>query len=222
MADAEYKRLVSISCACGEPIAQPRTVGRKRKHCSDYCKDKAANRVLRRAGVREFVCAGCGKHFEAAIESTYCGSKCRAAASFVKQKELARAAHNKTVKPITCLGCEALFSPLYGYFTRATRCSVCVEATAATAASARRRARLRSAAVEVVDRLVVFARDKWRCALCGVRTIERPYMPNSAELDHIVPLALGGEHSYANTQCACRRCNGAKGAKAKGQTLLFG
>jgi 5-methylcytosine-specific restriction endonuclease McrA len=32
-------------------------------------------------------------------------------------------------------------------------------------------------------------------------------------LDHIVPLARGGEHSYANTQPAHPTCNRRKGAK---------
>lgn len=222
MADAEYKRLVPAACVCGKEIVQPSTVGRKRRHCSDYCKDKAANRVLRRAGVRQFVCECCGKCFDAPIAARYCTPKCRSAAAWKAQRELARAAYNKSVKPVECRGCHALFSPLYGYFTKAIHCSECAAAIPDVVWSARRRERMKSAKVEVVERLLVFARDKWRCAMCGIKTVKQPYLPNSAELDHIIPLAIGGEHSYANTQCACRRCNGMKGAKAKGQILMFG
>jgi 5-methylcytosine-specific restriction endonuclease McrA len=32
-------------------------------------------------------------------------------------------------------------------------------------------------------------------------------------VDHVVPLARGGEHSYANTQPACPPCNMSKGAR---------
>jgi 5-methylcytosine-specific restriction endonuclease McrA len=41
-------------------------------------------------------------------------------------------------------------------------------------------------------------------------------------LDHIVPLAKGGTHTWNNVQCTCRRCNAGKAAKVIGQMLLFG
>jgi hypothetical protein len=222
MDESNYKRLVSVACACGAEVPQRTGSGRKRKHCSDYCKDKAANRNLRRAGIRQFVCECCSMGFDAAIAAAYCSPKCRASAMWQAQKEQARADHNNTVKPVACRGCNALFSPLYGYWIKAVHCSECAEALPDSAWSIRRRNRIKAATVEVVERLVVFARDKWRCAICGVKTIKEPYQPRSAELDHIIPLSKGGEHSYLNTQCACRKCNGAKGARPKGQMLIFG
>jgi 5-methylcytosine-specific restriction endonuclease McrA len=87
----------------------------------------------------------------------------------------------------------------------------------------RREARKRGVAYESVDPMKVFARDKWRCQLCGIKTpksLRGTCEPNAPELDHIDPLAAGGSHTYANTQCACRRCNGAKGAKPLGQLNL--
>lgn len=68
---------------------------------------------------------------------------------------------------------------------------------------------------EVVVPQQVFARDGWKCQLCGVDTPRRlrgSYEPNAPELDHIVPLSKGGGHTWANVQCACRACNSAKGA----------
>lgn len=88
-----------------------------------------------------------------------------------------------------------------------------------------RRAKTRGAqAVEKVNVLAVFARDGWRCAMCGCKTpmsARGTIRANAPELDHIVPLSLGGDHSYANTQCLCRACNHAKGARAFGQMNLF-
>lgn len=40
-------------------------------------------------------------------------------------------------------------------------------------------------------------------------------------LDHIVSFAAGGAHVAANVQCACNKCNAAKGRAALGQTRLF-
>jgi len=74
-----------------------------------------------------------------------------------------------------------------------------------------------------VTQLRVFARDKWRCQLCGCstpRALKGKNQPRSPELDHIVPLSRGGGHTYSNVQCACRQCNGKKSNNPLGQQRL--
>jgi 5-methylcytosine-specific restriction endonuclease McrA len=69
----------------------------------------------------------------------------------------------------------------------------------------------------------VFDRDKWKCQLCGITTPRKmrgTIAPNAPELDHIVPLSRGGIHTYSNTQCLCRQCNGRKGSKLMGQLKM--
>lgn len=76
---------------------------------------------------------------------------------------------------------------------------------------------------EPFNPLDVLARDRWRCQLCGVKTPKSKrgsIDANAPELDHIIPLSKGGGHTRANTQCLCRRCNGAKGDTARGQLGL--
>lgn len=78
---------------------------------------------------------------------------------------------------------------------------------------------------EPVNRLKVFARDGWRCQLCGVRTPKRllgRQVPRAPELDHIVPMnaVSRGPHTYSNTQLACRACNVKKGARPLGQLRI--
>lgn len=78
-----------------------------------------------------------------------------------------------------------------------------------------RRARLQAQYIEHVDYLVVFERDQWMCGICRKLTIWPARFardPEMASLDHIIPLARDGEHSYANTQCAHLRCNMKKSA----------
>ena len=70
-------------------------------------------------------------------------------------------------------------------------------------------ARKRNAFVEPVDPLVVLTAGGEMCALCEV-----PLTLTTVQVDHIVPLAMGGEHSYANTQPACASCNARKGGRA--------
>jgi 5-methylcytosine-specific restriction endonuclease McrA len=69
----------------------------------------------------------------------------------------------------------------------------------------------------------LFDRDSWRCQLCGVKVrtyTKKRNADDEATIDHIVPLSRGGQHDMANCQCACRRCNTAKGAKMGGQMRI--
>lgn len=81
---------------------------------------------------------------------------------------------------------------------------------------ARRRSRVALQSTEDVDPLRVFERDGWRCHLCG-RKVDRSLPgrdPMGQTLDHVVPLAEGGAHSYANTALAHKSCNSRKGHRA--------
>jgi 5-methylcytosine-specific restriction endonuclease McrA len=46
-----------------------------------------------------------------------------------------------------------------------------------------------------------------RCPLCAVKLVNEPYLPNSKELDHIVPKGAGGTHTIGNVRIICRACN---------------
>jgi 5-methylcytosine-specific restriction endonuclease McrA len=76
----------------------------------------------------------------------------------------------------------------------------------------RRRALVRGAFVETVDRAKVYERDGWRCQVCGDCVPQDADVPHplAATVDHVVPLAGGGEHSYANVQLAHFICNSRK------------
>lgn len=79
------------------------------------------------------------------------------------------------------------------------------------AASYRRRARKRGGGYERFGREEVFERDGWTCKLCGEpvdRTGKDKHLRPA--LDHIVPLARGGQHSRSNTQCTHWVCNSRK------------
>lgn len=70
-----------------------------------------------------------------------------------------------------------------------------------------RRARKKSGGGRVTakDIVAVVARQKGRCAACGCR--------DKLEMDHIMPLALGGSNEKTNIQGLCRPCNMSKHAK---------
>lgn len=71
-----------------------------------------------------------------------------------------------------------------------------------------RRATLREVPTERIVASEVFARDAGVCGICS-----QPVDPARYEIDHVVPLARGGEHTYANVQVAHPTCNRHKGAR---------
>ena len=80
-----------------------------------------------------------------------------------------------------------------------------------------------SATIHIVKPDYVFERDKWICQLCKGKTpkaLRESNEDSAPTLDHIISLAEGGDHTYANLQCACRRCNMSKGSKSRGQLGL--
>jgi 5-methylcytosine-specific restriction endonuclease McrA len=88
-----------------------------------------------------------------------------------------------------------------------------------------RKLKLRCIRVESFDPVEILKRDGWRCHICKVATPSRlrgTYKPNAPELDHIIPVAAGGDHSRVNTACICRRCNASKGSTPLGQLRLVG
>lgn len=195
-----------------------------------------------------FVCEQCHKpsHRVLGGSSTYnrfCQQSCRSEFARVKRNEIealrsiARNWRVKKINPVdvreptvavNCRHCNKGFIALRNGGLHRKVCDFCIDEARRNGkriAKAIRRARSKGCDSERVDPIKVFDRDNWRCALCGVKTprsLRGSYNDRAPELDHIIPLSLGGPHTYINTQCACRRCNGMKSNKPMGQMLLVG
>ncbi len=62
------------------------------------------------------------------------------------------------------------------------------------------------------SRANVYARDRYRCAYCGLR-----FAPEELTYDHVLPRAGGGKTDFANIVTACKPCNGRKGNRTPEQ-----
>lgn len=67
-----------------------------------------------------------------------------------------------------------------------------------------------------VTSVKIFVRDQYRCKICGLmcntedNTWNGYFGPFSPTVDHIIPLAKGGTHTWNNVQCAHAICNSYK------------
>jgi hypothetical protein len=165
-------------------------------------------------------CRACDHPFVARNRTReLCSPECRA------RDARSQNAMKKAVVCLECPECGTVFAPEYGDKARKFCSTRCGTKNNARAAKARRDERVVANGYEAFDPIEVLARDGWRCRLCKVETprpLRGTFEPNAPELDHIVPIARGGAHTRDNTQCACRRCNIAKGDTVSGLTLWLG
>lgn len=181
------------------------------------------------------VCIICGNVFEVKGKSLVCGDKCRNVDSLNKyytnrenileQKRDKYRSEWQPPPPFKCRECGEMYQPKYGE-TRRDFCSDrCANKHMHRRAEPRKRARQNGVFYEYVNPRKVFERDGWRCQLCGKKLSPKrrgTCHSDAPELDHIITWNDGGEHSYRNTQCSCRKCNEIKGAASQGQLRMFG
>lgn len=213
----------------GPPSGQDCAHGR---FCSASCyhENRTGGSVLRKSRTRLLrilssykPCETCGDTFVSTQGHKTCSLTCA-------QKRQALLEWRKLLLPsigveITCRECGVWFTPIYATNKRRFCTTECGQRHSHRISKKRRRARSRGVKNESVDPLKVFERDNWRCQLCGYNTHKArrgTWHYKAPELDHIMPLAHGGEHTYRNTQCSCRSCNQKKSDGIGGQLRLIG
>ena len=180
-------------------------------YCSEYCRDAGTPKT----------CNWCGALFWGRYGEVYCSDVCRS--NYTKATYAYR---NRTRGwDTTCKECG---DPIprwdFAHYRWAYCSERCARVHSRRVGKAVRKARKRgNGDADSIDPFVVFKRARWRCELCGVSTPKRSrgtIKDNAPELDHIIPLANGGTHTWDNVQCLCRECNQAKGATTAGQMRL--
>lgn len=212
-------------CAvCGAPTPIFASSGRHRKYCSEGCRRSASY-----AGRSRLRCTECGCKtgwFAGRADEAMC-RPCRAQAMRAASLRLALCAY---------CGCEfesvRLAAGRGGWTEHCSKsCArsreysdgklpqiklrqepvVCGNADAESAADAaeRRRLRMRSVAREPYSLSLIAERDRSSCGICGGVVDMGLRHPDrlSPSIDHVVPIARGGDDTVANVQLAHLICN---------------
>jgi hypothetical protein len=158
-----------------------------------------------------FVCNECGETIKGDdATKSYCSRECL----LEHNRRLGRMkmAQAKPLIERTCRHCGKKFTSTYG-LKRVAYCSVdCCNHHSRAISRRYRRAIERGVGSERIDPLIVYERDGWRCGICGELVDKKLTYPDraSATLDHVLPLAKGGTHTYDNVQIAHAQCNSIK------------
>ena len=182
-----------------------------------------------------FCSMACRSGFSIATKAAKDNEKARISAIRKLAKMLARIANPKQPKPkprpvrppcVVCGNqCGYGFGRVRLYCSKKRRVSTDAFKESRRSHKGKRKALMRGVQAESFSPIAVFDRDGWKCQICGTSTPKSrrgTLHSNAPELDHIIPLSKGGHHTKANTQCACRACNGWKSDRVViGQVGLF-
>lgn len=208
------------------------------RFCTEACKEAHRRGVRTRSTIAE-VCIGCGRSdgldwWVGRIK--YPGSAgCRCERCYAEyQRERTRTPrtaeqrarqierYHDTHPPRVCPGCGE--EHRHGGKSRCADCAHDHRKSLRSAAEARRLDVVR-AGDQDIHWTLLGERDGWVCHICSKRvpkvagTAEQPM---GATVDHLIPIAHGGEHLWANVALAHRSCNISRGVGGAAQLRLVG
>lgn len=198
----------TICPTCGEEFRhQHAGRGRPRSYCSEWCQTHA-----RRRGKVSLACQECGVTFEALKSTTrFYSYDCR----YLDYRRRGGLLRHKLVCP-RC-GASFLAERLSRKFC-SEACRNDANRVDGSEKTGNHRARCIKFGVPYdpsIRREQVLDRDDWTCWLCGDAIPDDVPYPDGlyGSIDHAIPLAKGGAHSWDNVRAAHLSCNCSRGAR---------
>jgi hypothetical protein len=206
---------------CGKNIARDRNVSARRKYCSRKCAFEHRKAHPKPKPIIYKNCIHCGNQFIQERQARYCGDECRKATA--RKKSLERDIKNFKEETFICKQCGKESKRKHGMKNRVFCSTKCLKAYGWGIPgnfNARARHKLRKIYGEKytdhyqpINRITVLERDGYVCYICG-----DPMMKEAKggdvnlwpSVDHVVPLAKGGDHLYPNCRAAHLICNSFK------------
>ena len=161
-------------------------------------------------------CEHCGDSYSGIARGMarrkFCSRKCKVDAKNAKTRAALAASKQNLVRD--CPQCGSTLD-------RAMRSDAvyCSETCNSAAHNATRKVKMKilvDGAVERIPRAYIIERDASRCHMC-----RKKCKPNEIQLDHVIPISVGGTHTLENIRVACATCNLSKGARVRYEQLML-
>lgn len=219
---------------CGDTYLTRRPKGEGEVFCSKGCFYEHQHESKKPSYTRIYIsrCVECDSLMLGKTKKTLCSKACSAQSVSRTDRARATVAHQEDpARHLVRCDCGVEFCRLYG--RKIQLCAKCAnERTRERKREYRKsggkthisRAKHYGCEYTSFDPLSILKRDEWQCQICDCSTPERlrgTQDDNAPELDHIVPLAAGGEHTPENTQCLCRVCNSIKGTQSQSYMTAY-
>lgn len=192
--------------ACSKPVPLSTT---KRLFCSKNCISVHRSKPTECTHPLVQWCKQCGNLIRDWRKKNYCSQKCRDHKHRNRKKT-----YVAFERSANCKICEKEFNGTgRGKLTFcSSECRLIDKRLWRLDMRRKRRARKKLVRVESISRKRVFERDSWKCGICLCQIDKAAKYPDlkSASLDHIIPIAKGGSHTYDNVQAAHFICNSFK------------
>jgi len=212
-ADQRHAKTMARCTWCG--VEHVKEKGRERRYGGLFCS----------LACRDFWRKATGTNPEPTAEARRRGLEVRNGRRSLAIRKLARAERGTTGTSTWVAGlCHWCRTPFVSVPTMYLG-QYCSDRCKSRAKASRRRAVTRGAYHEPYVRADIFRRDHWRCHICRRPTRKREVVPHplAPVVDHLVPLAEGGDDTAANVATAHFMCNSIKRECGGGEQLaLFG
>jgi 5-methylcytosine-specific restriction endonuclease McrA len=154
-------------------------------------------------------CVLCNKYFLSRQSgTTSCGEK-RCSNEYSKQFYINK--HQEIWQERKCAICGKVYYKAYGRNGPRNVCSIECQKRRLYLERRKRKAQRKNQMKngERVDIKILLERDNYKCGICNKRVNANYNWEDqyAATIDHIIPLSLGGEHTYQNTRIAHNICN---------------
>ena len=220
-----HLRKIGPQSTRAEYIAKTRENSASKFHC-EFCGIEAFRKMSGTNKAKGFVNRWCSMRCRSAAAAQAEARQSMVAKEIAALKRIARHVERAMMFRWHCVHCgsEMIVRRNGGLHKKVCdACSAEKIRLARRVSKLRRKASHRAADSDSINPIRVFERDRWRCHICGVLTLQKlrgTYHDRAPELEHIVSLADGGSHTWGNVACSCRKCNQAKGSASFGQLGL--
>lgn len=185
---------------CGKSFKTHKTTYNLQKYCSNACRMK--DHYINNKKIVYRNCKYCSDEFEVGERRIFCSEECSN-----KQEELEKKKRWRFKK---CKYCER-----WHYRYKSVYCSENCSTKAKRLYDELRkserleRARKNGQFDADIDIYKLIERDGGHCYLCGDDVLFACHYndPKYPTIEHVIPIAKGGTHSWGNVKVACRECN---------------